>query len=385
VLAVTAGLIPLVALAFPTVAEPPSADQDDFALLQDTQQVFRDVSAALRPYLVRIDTVGGAQPTAPQPLPEGDEDAPTPRRRSQTPFQDTPGSSFVLADGPTTGIIYSSDGYILTSSFNFVREPVLVTVTLPDGRRLAADLVARDQVRKVALLKTDATNLAVPPWADEIDVRVGQWAVALGLGFGGDTPSITVGMVSALDRMQTGAIQTDAKLSPANYGGPLCDIHGRIIGLGVPMAQRRGELAGVEMYDSGVGFAVPRHRVDEIAAVLKTGRSFYRGWLGIVIEPLVRDAVVIRNVAIPSPVHEAGISPGDRIVQANGEPLRHFGDLVRVLYMLPAGEEVLLKMERDGAEFSAVVTLARNTELGPLPELEEPFDPSSPLPTPEDD
>ncbi len=364
-------------------AQPVPPKDDAYGLMRATQQTFHDVSDAIRPYLVRIDTVGGSQPRALR-TPAGDENTPDPPRRSQSPFQDTTGSNFVLADGPATGIAYSLDGYIITSSFNFVREPVLISVTLPDGRRLAADLVARDQVRKIAILKVEATDLTLPSWLDVTDVRVGQWAIALGLGFGGETPSVTVGVVSALDRMQTGAIQTDAKLSPANYGGPLCDIHGHIIGICVPMAQRPGELAGIEMYDSGVGFALPKHRVDEIVAVLKTGRSFYRGWLGIVIDPTIRDAVAIRNVAIPSPVHEAGIKPGDRILQANGKPLRHFGDLVRVLYMLPAGEEIVLQVESGGSEFHTVVTLARNTELGPLPDLEEPFDPSNPLPAPED-
>ena len=360
----------------------------EYELLRASQERFRAVAAQLRPSLVRIETVGGTQPVfaaraEPEPTDPEREGPPAPPR-SQNPFRDHPGSGFVVADGPTTGVVYSSHGHIITSSFNFVREPALISVTLADGRRLAADLIARDQVRKIALLKIDAVGLPVPTWCERGDVRIGQRAIALGLGFGGDDPSVTVGIISAFNRMRGNAIQTDAKLNPANYGGPLCDLAGRVIGICVPMAQRPGELAGVEMYDSGVGFAIPKHRLDAIVPELMTGRSFYRGWLGMVVEPKVRDAVVVSNIANPSPLQEVGVRPGDRLVTADGRKLHHFGDLVQALYMIPAGENVRLFVDRGGQEFEVTVTLARGADLGPLPELPEPFDPSNPLP-PDDD
>jgi serine protease Do len=379
---------PRVCLLLVAVVSVPAFGSDDtvktdpeYELLRAAQATFRSAASQMRPYLVRVETVGGSQPPdviLVDPDAEQSDDGP---RSGPDLFRDSPGSDFVLADGPTTGIVYSEDGYIITSSFNFVREPLLISVTLADGRQRAADLIARDKVRKIALLKVDATGLAVPVWRNVDDIRVGEWAVALGLGFGGDEPSVTVGIVSALDRMHGNAVQTDAKLSPANYGGPLCDVSGRIVGISVPMAQRPGELAGIKMYDSGVGFAVPKHRIDDIVAELKKGRSFYRGWLGIQIDPLVIGAVGIRRVADPSPMRAAGVRPGDRIVWAEGRKLHHFGDLVQAIYMIPAGEQVYLSLERDTIEFGLAVNLARNTELGPLPEEPEPFDPSSPFPT----
>lgn len=373
------------ATSMATRGDNPRGPQADFELLQATQEVVRNVAAQMKQYLVRIETVGGAQPPEQIVDPEDEEGEQPRKRRSQRPFVDTPGSSFEIADGPTTGIIYSPDGYIIASSFNFVREPLLITVLLPDGRRLAAELIARDQVRKLALLKVDATGLPVPTWVDPREIRVGQRAIALGLGFGGDRPSVTLGIVSALHRMRGNAFQTDAKLSPANYGGPVCDIDGHILGIAVPMAQRPGELAGVEFYDSGIGFALPRSRVDEIVEVLKTGRSFYRGWLGIQIDPGVQDGLVVFKVANPSPMQEAGVVPGDRIVAINGEPIRHFGDMVKALYMIPAGEQVTLQLESDGREFNAAVTLAAAHELGDLPDVAEPFDPSVPKPDTDED
>jgi serine protease Do len=369
----------------PFIARAANAGADsDYELRRASQETFRHVAERLHPSLVRIETVGGTQPIA-FAGEDGEENAQGAPRRSQNPFRDDPGSAFVVADGATTGIVHSADGYIVTSSFNFVREPALISVTLADGRRLAADLVARDQVRKIALLKVDATDLSVPEWRSLDDVRVGEWAVALGLGFGGDHPSVTVGIVSALQRMHGNAVQTDAKLSPANYGGPLCDIDGRIIGLCVPMAQRPGELAGIELYDAGVGFAVPKRIVDGVTAELKKGRSFHRGWLGVAIDPHSAGSLVIGNVADPSPMRTAGVQPGDKLLAINGHAIQHYGHLVQAIYMLPAGEEVKVDIERDGESFSALVELARSDELGSLPELPEPFDPSNPLPQPEED
>ncbi len=369
VLAVTLamGVAPLVCLA----------QSESYELRRASQTVFRSLSQRLRPSLVRIETVGGAQPRIPVPIDDGESEAPL-RQREQ--FFDNVGSDFVVADGPTTGLIYSSDGYIISSGYNFVREPALISVTLADGRRLAADLVARDQVRKIALLKIDAQDLVVPEWADEFDVRVGQWALALGLGFGGSRPSVSLGIVSAKNRMHGNAIQVDARLSPVNYGGPVVDIDGRVIGISVPMAHRPGELAGIEMYDSGVGFVVPKRKVDEIVVPLATGQSFYRGWLGMTIGGQGVDGIFVGLIADPSPLREAGVVSGDLLWAAEGRPIKNFGQLVQTLYMIPAGTLIHLCLEREGEPYEIEVALARNVDLGALPDAPEPFDPSLPLP-----
>jgi len=371
----------LSSLAVSLTTSAARAQGEDYDLLQATQTVFRSLSERLRPSLVRIETVGGTQPTVPLVVDDGDSETP----RGPQQFVDSPGSNFVVADGPTTGLVYSSDGYIVSSSYNFARQPALISVVLSDGRRLAADLIARDQVRKIALLHVDAKDLVVPEWVSQFDVEVGQWAVALGLGFGGQRPSVSVGIISAKNRMVGNAIQTDAKLSPVNYGGPLVDIDGRVIGISVPMAQRPGELAGVEMYDSGVGFVVPKRRVDAIVAELKKGKDIYRGWLGMQLGGQAEDGVYVGRIADPSPLREAGVIPGDKLWAAEGRPIHHFGQLVQTLYMIPAGTKVHLCMEREGEPYEVDVVLARNTDLGPLPDYEEPFDPSLPLPGTEDE
>ncbi len=333
--------------------------------------VVKQAIAQASPIVVRIETVGGVQPLD-QLLASKDD-------KNPNQFRDNPGSSFMVADGPTTGIIYSSDGLILTSSFNFVRDPSIITVALSDGRQMTADIVARDRVRKLTLLKIDATDLPTPKWVPEEQIRPGQSAIAMGMGFGGSEPMASVGIVSAVNRMMGNAIQTDAKLSPANYGGPLLDSYGYVIGICVPMAQRPGELAGIEFYDAGVGFAVPGKRVHEIVADLKKGRSFHRGWLGMTVDPKIEKGVAIHSSADPSPIREAGALPGDWIVRIDEQPIKHFGQLVKALYMVPAGERVTVRLLRGAEHIDVEMTLARSDELGPLPVEEEPFDPSKPV------
>ncbi len=366
----------LLALA---AAMSPGATQADHSAPAADAALFQRAISAAQPYLVQIETVGGVQPPSPALARRQGENDPAPEQ-----FRENLGSGFLLADGPTTGVIYRADGFILTSSFNFVREPSVVTVKLPDGRRLPARIVARDHVRKLAMLKVDASELPTPTWTPQTQARPGQWALAIGRGLGGDDPTVSVGIVSAVNRMMGNAIQTDAKLSPVNYGGPLLDSAGRLLGICVPMAQQPGELAGIDLYDAGVGFAIPGWRVHAIAEQLIQGVSVHRGWLGMVVDPHNEHGVQIAQTADPSPLRSAGAEPGDLITHINDQPIRHYGQLVKALYMIPAGEDVQVRLLRGAETLALTVTLARNTELGPLPEVEQPFDPSQPVtePTP---
>ncbi|HRX86166.1 MAG TPA: S1C family serine protease, partial [Phycisphaerae bacterium] len=183
-------------------------------LAEGRDALFAEVVARAQAFTVQIETVGGAQPLGALPTlrtqheDEGTQPTPDPNR-----FRDDPGSGFLIADGPTTGIVYDADGHILTSSFNFVREPSIITVRLPDGRQTPATIVARDRVRKLTMLKVDASGLTPPEWAPRDQIRPGQWAIAVGKGLGGEG-AVSVGIVSATGRMLGNAIQTDAKLSP---------------------------------------------------------------------------------------------------------------------------------------------------------------------------
>lgn len=367
------GIVLHLALGLANVA--PAAPISNEAVQQagDLSQTIRSAVAVAAPSIVTIETVGGAQPVR-----EGG------RGRSEERFR--------LADGPTTGLILTPDGLILTSSFNFAREPTVITVTLADGRRFVAKLLARDFIRRLALLKIDAAQLPAAQWASRGELKVGQYAVACGRALGGATPSASLGIVSALSRRNGLAIQTDAKTSPVNYGGPLIDIEGRVIGLIVPMAGAGGQLEGVAWYDSGIGFAIYKDKVDAVLARLSAGEAIEPGKIGILLGPDDENGlplldelfpqtrgVRIQSVAAPSPAIQAKLQPGDVILALDGQ---HVGDLLslqRKLSDRAAGEEVTLSIKRRWQRIDVTVKLARPSEIGKLvePETPEPAPPTT--------
>jgi len=127
----------------------------------------------------------------------------------------------LIPDGPTTGLVISADGWIVSSAFNFVQQPASILVTFASGEQAPAELVAKDHSRMLVLLKArGVSGLAVPKLAPADEIRVGEWAIAVGRTFRAERPNIAVGIVSAVDRMLGKVIQTDASVSTANYGGP---------------------------------------------------------------------------------------------------------------------------------------------------------------------
>src|SRR5207247_2655186 len=131
-------------------------------------------------------------------------------------------------------------------------------------------------------------------------------------------PSISVGIISATGRIWGKALQTDAKISPVNYGGPLVDLRGRVQGILVP-ASPQGEdvTAGFEWYDSGIGFAIPMEDVMAVLPRLKEGKDLMKGLLGIRMKSgdMYSVAPEIGEVTADSAAFRAGLKPGDRIVK----------------------------------------------------------------------
>ncbi len=232
-----------------------------------------------------------------------------------------------LAQGPTTGVIISEDGLIVSSAFNFAQQPSSILVRLPDGEQRSARIIGRDDNRMLVLLQVESTGklmAAEPAPVDEI--RPGDWSIALGRSFNPEETSISVGVVSALNRMHGRAIQTDANVSANNYGGPLIDLEGRVIGILVPMAPQApgaGEAnvtAGSEFYDSGIGFAVPLSHVLSVVDRWVNDGDLKRGLLGIGLKSgnPHSTAPIVANVWPRSPAAVASWKTGDRIVSVNG-------------------------------------------------------------------
>src|SRR4029453_16812371 len=162
--------------------------QDDLEGLEE--EAIRSAVATVAPSVVRIETIGGLE------------------RVGQV----------LVGTGPTSGLVVSEDGFIVSSAFNFIQQPTSILVTLPGGQRAAAKIVARDHARMLVLLKVNTqSKLSVPVAVPRSEMTVGQWAIAVGRTYDQPEPNLSVGVISATNRVWGMAIQTDAKISPSNY------------------------------------------------------------------------------------------------------------------------------------------------------------------------
>lgn len=293
------------------------AAQDD--LVEQEELAIRAAAERVAPSVVKIETVGGLERVG----------------------------KVLAATGPTTGLVVAADGYVISSAFNFIQQPSSILVTLPGGSRAAATIVARDHSRMLVLLKVNTNQkLAVPEVAPRSEMTVGQWAIAVGRVFDQAGPNLSVGVLSATNRIWSTAIQTDAKISPANYGGPLIDIRGRVLGVLVPLSPQRqgGEVAGAEWYDSGIGFAVPLDAVLNRLPAMQRGEDQHPGLLGISLKPGDPYSLPAELAAAQagSPAYKAGLRSGDTIVEAGGAQIERQSQLKHALGPRYAGEQVTI-------------------------------------------
>ena len=325
--------------SLPLQAAPPTAEQE-----AKEEQAFQQAAALVAPAVVKIETVGGLDRVSGQ----------------------------LAATGPTTGVIVAADGWIISSAFNFVTQPEQVLVTLSDGRRLAAKLVATDRSKMLTLLKVDEQNLPVAQAAHPEAMRVGQWAIALGRTLEGESPSVSVGIISALRRIWGKAIQTDAKISPINYGGPLININGQVLGILVPLAAQGKDdaVAGVEWYDSGIGFAIPLTDIQNTLDRLKQGHDLLAGLLGITFKSQDEFAgeATLDRVRYGSPAQQAGLKTGDAVVSLDGKPISRIAQFRQIMGTKYAGDKVVIIAKRGDKEITADVTL-----VGEMVPYEFPF------------
>lgn len=296
--------------------------QADDDIASQEEMAFKAAVSAIAPSVVRIETFGGSEKVG----------------------------NVLIGGGPTTGLIVTSDGYVLSSAFNFVQKPSSILVTLPGGKRVAAQIVARDHSRMLVLLKVTAdAELPVPAAVPRSEMLVGQWAIAVGRTFEQEQPNISVGVISATDRVWGKAIQADAKISPSNYGGPLIDIHGHVLGILVPMSpQGQGEVAGAEWYDSGIGFAVPLAEILPRLESLQAGKDLHPGLMGISLKngDANADPAVIVGCHAKGPADKAGFKALDKIVAVDGRAIVRQNQLKHALGGKYAGDVVKVTIER---------------------------------------
>ena len=276
--------------------------------------------------------------------------------------------------GLGSGVIIDPGGFILTNE-HVVADAEKITVTLADGRELTGTVKGKDPRSDLAVIKVDAKQLPAAPLGDSDTVQTGQWAVALGNPFGlmgvgpsvralGAEPTLTVGVISALnrslpraspryDRDYTGLIQTDAAINPGNSGGPLLNLRGEVIGINVAiLTSSRGF--------EGIGFAIPINKAKTILDTLKEGKKVIYGWLGIQIQDVTddvaeyygltdREGVLVYQVLPDSPASQAGLKDGDIVKSFDGQPIHHSRELIDRVSQTKAGRRVPIEILRDGA------------------------------------
>jgi S1-C subfamily serine protease/predicted esterase len=362
-------------LAFGTFAAAQPAG--DAGLDSALETALKAAVHKVAPCVVQIQTAGGLDVIS---------TGPAPGRGPMNPMAALGiGSGIRAGEGPTTGVIVSPDGYVLSSAYNFANKPTEIFVAVPGKRdRFVAKVIASDHSRMLTLLKIDASGLPVPQAAPKKEFKVGQWALALGRTWSSpdSPPSQSVGILSALDRIWGKAVQTDAKVSPVNYGGPLVDAQGRVIGILVPASPRaQDETAGHEWYDSGIGFAIPLEDVNAVLPRLKEGQDLHRGFLGFT--PRGRDiyaaAAVIDAITPGSAAAKAGIKPGDTIVEINSAKVVRMAQVMHALGAKYEGDAVSVKIKRGDKELSfpdlkltGPMTAVSHAFLGVLPLRDDP-------------
>jgi len=345
--------------------------------------------ARVAPSVVRVETFGGARRTAAggpavadgaqapkkrnprQPDPDefkppddkkgpgdkpGDQEGDGPKKKGGLKDLVTPG--FLQAQGATTGLVISADGWIAVSRFALAYDPTTILVTLPDGRAFNAVRRGEDTSRGLALVKIEAEGLPVPELRDPSEVRVGQWAVVLGRTFGLDQPSVHVGIVSATRRIFGRAVQIDANCSPANYGGPVIDLDGKVIGVSAPLSPQ-GRDAGADWYDSGIGFASTLADIGPLLERMREGEVLHRGWFGVATDPkFAGPGAKILTVAPASTAAGMGIKPKDVVVEVEGQAVRHHFHLQMLVASHLAGDAIHVKLQRGDQTFGATAILS---------------------------
>ncbi len=344
----------LASVAFATLAVLGAAvaqqgvDPDEFVHLEP---VLRAAMERAAPFVVTVETFGGTRRLL--VADQGGDDAgpakparprlPANPDRKDAPLQD-PG--FHQAQGRSTGVVLTADGWIIVSRFSLNFDPTTILVTVAGGGTYHAERKGEDTSRGIALIKIDAAGLPIAPLIDPATVRVGQWAFVLGRTFGIEEPTVHIGIVSAQHRQFGRALQIDAYTSPANYGGAVIDIDGRLLGLAVPLSPA-GRDAGVDWYDSGIGFAATIANIPTIIDRMKAGEVLHRGWLGVQLDQAdLGPGAKLAGTPKEGVAAQAGLRMGDTVMEIDGVPVRNGPHLQMLVSSRMGGDAVGLEVQK---------------------------------------
>lgn len=267
--------------------------------------------------------------------------------------------------GQGSGVIVSSDGYIVTNN-HVVADAVDVEVILADRRQFKGKVVATDPKTDVAVVKIQSTNLPTVPWGDSSNLAVGDFVLAIGNPLG-LSRTVTFGIVSAVGRADVGVadfedfIQTDAPINPGNSGGALVNTSGELVGINTAIASPTGGSVGV-------GFAIPSNMArTAMQSLIKTGRVV-RGFLGASTQdvtpllgkifklPDVKGAIVT-DLQAKGSAEKAGLKRGDVIERFDGRDVMDSGHLRNLIAAAAIGSRHRLDLVRDGRTIQVELTV----------------------------
>lgn len=296
-----------------------------------------------------------------------------------------------------SGFFFREDGYILTNN-HVVKDANDLTVRTSSGYEYKAKLVGQDPETDLAVIKVDPEEkITIIPFGNSEDIKVGDWAIAIGNPFPqqGLDRTVTVGVISAKGRSQLrfgeetpqfqNYIQTDAAINPGNSGGPLVNLRGEVIGVNAAISTPTGGSVGIS-------FAIPINMARAVVPDLIASGKASRGWLGVWLSNLtVRDAkrlglaavkgVKIDSVFVGSPAEKAGIRRGDVVTSFNEAEVINSDQFSVLVSTVKNGSSVPLQVLRDGDEVKLYATVAdrdaflasqpassnrRGTGVGPL-------------------
>lgn len=274
--------------------------------------------------------------------------------------------------GSGSGVIISTDGYILTNN-HVIDGADELEVTLNDNRKFSAKVIGTDPQTDIALIKINENNLPTIPFGDSEKIKVGEWVLAVGNPFN-LTSTVTAGIVSAKSRAIAPSavnqiqsfIQTDAAVNPGNSGGALVNTKGELIGINTAIYSETGNFAGYS-------FAVPISIAGKVAADLKQYGVVQRAVLGVMIQDVqnvpeedrkslkVLEGAYIASFAERSTAKEAGMEVGDVVIAVNDVKIKSSNALQEQISKYRPGDKVKVTVNRKGSEKTLTVEL-RNAQ-----------------------
>jgi len=266
-----------------------------------------------------------------------------------------------------SGVIVDAKQGLIVTNAHVVIQAKTITVTLNDGRHFQAKKIGTDDSVDIALIQIPAKNLTALPLSDSNQVKVGDFAAAIGSPLG-LSQSVTSGIVSGLHRSNLGIesfenfIQTDAPINMGNSGGALVNMHGQLIGINTALISASGG-------NIGIGFAIPSNMVNNIVEQLLKFGKVRRGLMGILVQTLTPDlaqalkipntkGALISQVVPYSPAQQAGLKVGDIITSINKTTIDSNSEVQNMVGLMRIGDTVNLTVLRQGKLLSFSIKTA---------------------------